>query len=482
MADIFDTIDSPKKDIFDSIDIPQQKQLIPDMTEQQKLSNPTLAGLNQTARDVTTAGYKGVNGLSLGILGNVLKSKGIQEPNFDNTAPENKSGLNLIGDVANLGGAGKTLGAIGSKIGDISNATGLTNLILTGANKTTGVVKRIIDSFKGASAADLEAKLAQRKADIATEKLNLEGLFKQKYKDITIKGKQVVPQISKKMSDAYEQGLNDIFTKLDDPLQAGGVLKKNAPPITNNEIVSKLDELVTKASNDPLIIKSDAYKKTVKMLDEFKNGSISESGLLNAFGKTMVTPKNEAVDIRDLIGKVRDVKATIASSTANGTAPVTGQDYFATQFNKTIGGLLKDRVNGFSELQASYAPMANTRKVAYKIFKPLSDEDSTLAFLNRVKNDTLRSSDEKLLKFLQDGGVVAGKKIPGMGEFAPELKNIGSTLKKLNSGLEEKQLAADIFKKASDEKFRNRVFIWTLGGIGLNQGAKKAAEVVITHH
>lgn len=461
--------------------------MYPQMSEKDKINHPILSGINQAGNNLATIAYKGAEGLTLGggfgLVDSLLKKQGISKPefNFDNMPTTDQSVLKLSGDIANLGGAGKTLGTIAGKIGDVSNATGLTKLLSNGVNKTTGAVKRVIDSFKGASAADLEAKLAQRKTDIANEKLNLEGLFKQKYKDITFKGKQVVPEISKGMSNAYEQGLDDIFSKLDDPLQASSILKKNAPPITNTELVNKLDDLVTKSANDPLIIKSDAYKMTVRMLDDFKNGSTSESGLLDSSGNIIKTSRNEAVDIRDLIAKVRDIKSTIKASSLEGSTPISGQDYFATQFNKTIGGLLKDRVEGFKELQASYAPMAQTRKVAYKIFKPFSDEDSTLAFLQRIKNDTMKSSDEKLLKFLQEGGVVGDKKIPGMGQFAPELKNIGATLKKLNSGIEEKQLAADIFKKASDEKFRNRVFLWTLGTIGLGTGTKKAADLVISH-
>lgn len=321
----------------------------------------------------------------------------------------------------------------------------------TGKN-IVNVGSRIKNSFTGPSSSDLKARLDQATVAISNEKINLESLFNQKAKDITFKGKQVIPQISKGMSDAYEQGLNDIFTKLEDPLQISGVLKNNAAPITKQEVISNLETLVGKASNDPLIIKSSAFNKTVEMLDDIKNSN------------------TDNIDIRNLIGKVREIKATIKASTTNGTAPISGQDYFATQFDRSIGGLLKDRVNGFKELQASYAPMANTRKVAYKIFKPLSDEDNALTFLNRIKNDNMKISDEKLLKFLQDGGVVGNKKIPGMGEFYPDIKNIGTRLKEINSQVELKQMAADISKKAADEKFRNNVLLWTAGSLGVGKG------------
>ncbi len=86
------------------------------MTPAMKQDHPILAGIEQTAQDVGTVAEKGANGLSLGLLDKGLNKAGIQPPNFDNTAPENKSGLNLIGDATNLAGANKTLGVIGSKI------------------------------------------------------------------------------------------------------------------------------------------------------------------------------------------------------------------------------------------------------------------------------------------------------------------------------------------------------------------------------
>lgn len=86
------------------------------MTPEMKNAHPILAGTEQTAQDVATLGEKAANGLSLGLLDKGLNKAGIQPPNFDNTAPENKSGLNLGGDVANMAAGTKTLGVIGSKV------------------------------------------------------------------------------------------------------------------------------------------------------------------------------------------------------------------------------------------------------------------------------------------------------------------------------------------------------------------------------
>ena len=122
--------------------------------------------------------------------------------------------------------------------------------------------------------------------------------------------------------------------------------------------------------------------------------------------------------------------------------------------------------------------MANTRKVAYKLFRPLSDEDGATAFLNRIKNDNMKSSDYQLVKFLQSGGKVAGKDIPGMGDFSTELSDIGSKLKTLKSGAEVRQMGADLAQKASDEQFRNRFFLWAAGAAGVGEGARRGIHLL----
>ncbi len=74
------------------------------LTPEQKASNPTLAGIQQTAQDVATIGYKGLDALTLGNMSSALRAHGINPPNFEGTAPENKSGLKLAGDIAGLKG------------------------------------------------------------------------------------------------------------------------------------------------------------------------------------------------------------------------------------------------------------------------------------------------------------------------------------------------------------------------------------------
>lgn len=339
---------------------------------------------------------------------------------------------------------------------------------LTAAGKLIGsgfnAGKRIVDSFKGPSSADLKDQLVQAKELMLKQKETLTDLFNNKSKDVISIGKKVVPEISKNMTTAYGDVIESIFKKIDDPVQLNSVLKKNASPINNKELVSGLENLVNSAAKDPLIVKSPAYSQVVKMLDYYKNGLESTSTILDETGNVIksISKAPESVDIKNLISQVRQVRDTISKA----DAPIAAKDYFATKFNSFVGNLLKDRIEGFKELQSTYSTMANTRKVAYKIFKPLSDESSAESFLNRIKNNTLKPSDEKLVKFIESGGKIGNKEIPGAGNIFNDIKDIGSKLKDMKSNKEIRDLAIKLSKKASDEAFRNSALTWAAAAAG----------------
>lgn len=363
----------------------------------------------------------------------------------------------LVGMAVGYGAkqVGKAAGAIGKSVG---TAYG-----------------RVKNSFTGPASADLQALIDKRSLEIGNNKKLLEELLLKNKTSLEQVGKKEVPRISADMGKAYGKGLNEILTKLEDPLTIGSVLKKDALPVANQEVIDILRPIVDRASKDPLIIKSPAFAKVSKMLDFYENGMKNSAGLVDgSTGRLLSTSAPEYADIKTLISQVRDIRSTMKL----GNAPVAAEDYFATQFDGAVSKLLKTRVKGFSKLQEEYGPMANTRKVAYKIFKPLSDESSVDAFMRRIQNNTLKSSDEKLIKFLEDGGEIAGEKIKGVGNFSSEIKDLGNQLKQLKSGQEIKGLKAKLSQKAADEKFRNRLFTWVAASAGVSGGLLKARDVI----
>lgn len=135
----------------------QGRPLFPQMTSQQKIDHPVLAAIDQSAQDVATLGEKAANGLTLGALDYGLKKANIQPPNFDNTAPENKSGLKLAGDAVSLGAGNKTLGVIGSKV-FVPVAKGISKAVPEGLKQSSyalmqSIVNQLPKEFKyGANA------------------------------------------------------------------------------------------------------------------------------------------------------------------------------------------------------------------------------------------------------------------------------------------------------------------------------------------
>lgn len=386
-------------------------------------------------------------------------------------------GGGLPGQIAaqTLGGAysnpdNRLMGAALS--GGGTAAFGVAGKVLPAVGKA---VRRVNASFKGPSSNDLQAGIDKRILEIDDSKKALETLLSNKKKSLEQLGKKEVPRISADMSAAYGKALNGILDKLEDPLTMGSVLKKDALPITNQEMIDVLKPVVERAAKDPLINKGPAFTKAAKMLDFYENGMKNSAGLVDgSTGRLLSTSAPEYADVKTIISQIRDVRSTMNP----GDSPISGKDYFATQFDVAISKLLKSRVNGFSELQQSYGPIANTRKVAYKIFKPLSDESGVDAFMRRIQNDSLKSSDIKLIKFLEDGGEVGGLKIEGAGKFSGEIKDLGMKLKELKSGREVKGLKSQLSQKAADEKFRNRLFTWVAVSTGVGGGLLKAKDFI----
>lgn len=127
------------------------------MSPEMKADNPGWAGLEQTAQDVGTVAEKAANGLTLGGLDYGLRKGGIEPPNFDNTAPDNKNGLNMAGDAVSVAAGNKTIGTIGSKI-VAPAANAVAKAIPDGLKKTSyalmqSIVNQLPKEFKyGANA------------------------------------------------------------------------------------------------------------------------------------------------------------------------------------------------------------------------------------------------------------------------------------------------------------------------------------------
>lgn len=463
---------------------PQEHTLLPQMTDDEKMRNPVLAGVDQTANDIATLGYKAANGLSLGILGNILKSKNIQEPNFNNSAPENKSGLNLIGDIFGLSAANKTIGAGIGKLGDVSNATGIPKAVGNASSQVWNNIKQAIvlnkTLPKSTSLADSMERLNIQKDNLNTasqllsntnsmkirgildnvKQLNsfmndsikdvaskisdqskeLSGTLKEEIGNKVSSTQQIVPNFFKNASSAYGETLDHVIDSVNSPIVKDGLLSKNAAPATRQEIFDKLSGLVDNES-DPIITNSLPFKKIQLLKEKYNPETVTSSGILGSNGNPIITNTgNESIDLKQLLGEMRDLNSSVRSGVKSGSSAISPEDLMVSRFNHSIGDLVKDRVPAFKSLQESYAPVMKAKELAYKIFKPNKGDfatNSAEAFFKRVAfKDKTSGQDQALLDMLENGTQVAGTPqgiaVNGIGDISSNLRSIGNKISSLS--------------------------------------------------
>ncbi len=239
--------------------------MYPQMSEQDKVAHPILSGINQAGNNLATLAYKGAEGLTLGggfgLVDSLLKKQGISKPqfNFDNMPQQDQSVMKLAGDVANLGGAGKTLGAIGGKIGDVLNSTGATKAI----GGAIGAAKNyVVDAFTGgekAKSAGEAAKFALRQ-DTAAQ---AQGI---------VKNTMMQSNIQKASQDAIGKGYDDLSTTLKKMItkesdKQGLALQEDLPKLFGKksaEYGAQHDAIISSLPEDQRVISSDKVVQIIR--------------------------------------------------------------------------------------------------------------------------------------------------------------------------------------------------------------------------
>lgn len=433
------------------------------MTPEMKAAHPVLAGVEQTAQDIGTVAEKAANGLTLGGLDYALGKGGIKPPNFDNTAPENKSGLNLIGDFSNLGAAGKTIGTIAKPV--ISMAQPIIQPVAKAVGDTitnTGrYFSRIGSTFKPKAIGNLNLPNSERisnlastaknsaNSDIQPIQNNIDNIKKQtentlgSIKESRIVLKQNLNKLNSNLQDAAEKGSVEFQKKLPDFFhsnsEAYGNAQENAfsqmaqegKGITNNEVFNAIQK--TKQDIADALISSDAPAlKVIKQLEQKYNPieSVENSPILAENGQpissTVNSKANDFVNLDQLVQDLRNVKSTLSSGASSGRTGFNQEDLAVNYLNHNLGDYIKEKIPAFAQLQKDYSPVIRTMKEAHKIFKPNMGEFNTKTatnFLKQAGTGKLEAGQEKVLNALEQGN----KFSPGVGNISSEVKNIGAS-------------------------------------------------------
>jgi len=479
--------------------VPQKKSFYDSMgaeiSPEMKAAHPVLAGVEQTAQDVGTVAEKAANGLTLGGLDYGLNKAGIQPPNFDNTAPENKSGLNMAGDVANMEGAGKTIGTIAkpviaaaapviNKLGDV--AKGVTKA----ATDTGRYFSRIGSTFKPDAVENINVPNSERisnlaskskisaNADIAPLQKGINDIKDQTDKTLgSIKESRIVlkknlQNLNMNLQDAAEKGSVDFQKKLPDFFNANSEaygnardnafaqMEKEGKGITHQEVFDAIQK--TKQNISDALIPSDAPAlKMIRQLEQKYNPTVSEesSPILGHNGEpistTTTSKSGEFVNLNGLVQDLRNVKSTLSSGASSGRSGFNQEDLAINYLNHNLGDYIKDKIPAFAQLQKDYSPVMGAMKEAHKIFKPNMGEFNTSTatnFLKKAGTGKLEAGQEKVLDALEQGN----KFSPGVGPISQEVKNIGKSQQAIRDQMNQFDIQSRNITGSSDSEIAQK--------------------------
>lgn len=298
-------------------------------------------------------------------------------------------------------------------------------------NSSTNLNIRDLAGKKKALAESYSSDIAGVKSAFDKTKENLNSLLTTKIQSKVQSIKAPIITLFKNASTAYGKTLDNIVQALDSNEAGSAIIKKNAPPVTRDEIVSSLKGLIDNADADPLIVKSSAYNKIKGLLDKYAQQS--PTGLVDAAGSPLSKDLPQAIDLKQIIGDMRDINSGFRAGVRGGSQAISPDELMIARFNHSLGDLVKERVPAFAELQSSYRPIMQNKELAYQIFKPGNEIKTNMAeaFFKRTANGKATQQDKSLLSFIQSGGLVGKEKLPGLGNVTKDIEDIGNQIAEL---------------------------------------------------
>lgn len=393
------------------------------MTPAMKQDHPILSGIEQTAQDIGTLAEKGANGLSLGLLDKGLNKAGIQPPNFDNTAPENKPGLGLAGDATNILGAGKTIGAIAKPIvgaispvmaGAISKVKNIAGNLISGPEKAQ--VAGEAEKFALGQKTTQQIEDAQRigKVKIGIAKNNADSASKG-YDDLSDTLKKQVSKYSDKQGQDLQDNLPKIFGQKSAEYGAeqDNILKNlpdNRKNIPVDKVVTDLEKVLTKYK----ILKNDGSGKMVttdaeltptehKVLGIYKdlNNSveplIKDSPILGENGKPIqnINIPSGTISAEDLIKNQKYIEPNYGKA-------FDPDDKIKSEVAQVFSKNVSDAVPELQALRTRYAPFLQWKQAAIDNLKPFNGQyDVATGTVAKQGSGELDPSGQRLMAKLQ---------------------------------------------------------------------------------
>jgi hypothetical protein len=388
---------------------------------------------SNTQRALNAAGSAAVGG-ALPMIGAAVKSGAKFVGNTWN------KGVNLIKLNKSLPGANKLQDAIDQlnlNKDIIKNSQDVADIqARSNTAKVTETLKQDKNMFK--------KSLEQVTRAFDDTKKDFSKLISDKSGEVAKNIKQPILTFFRNGSKAYGESRDAIFAAIDDPVQVQSLIKRNATPITRTELLDKANSVLKEFSDQPDIVNSKSYKGLVDFVKKYSGET--DTGILDASGKAIKQALPESLDFKQVIGDIKDYNKNFSAGFESGSKALSPDELIAAKFNYNIGEIIKERVPKFAELQKSYKPVIDNKRLAYTIFKPGNEvsSSSAQALFKRVANGKASQQDKDLLKFIQEGTKVGDKEVSGIGNFTKELNKIADDIAEAGKqfGLKTKTLKA----------------------------------------
>lgn len=317
-------------------------------------------------------------------------------------------------------------------------------------------VNRELDSLKK----EFNVKYIDEVPDVINKKIssikdNLKNLDSQFDNLINLETQSSAYTIKPKLREFNRSMVSGYGKKLDEFDNLIGSINRTA---NNQDIAQDLIEgSLNKVSND-----SEAVYRIKKFAEDkgFVVNNFNDEAGDTFFRVHHPTEPEKPVTFRELVNWKQQFKDKNLSSDAKNNVGYKRQDHAYSAMQDSWGSFIKNQFNkyqaddmiskNFNELQEQYAPLANAKWRANKIFKPYDDEGYDTArgakylkqFYMDYQQGRIDIGRNQLLKMIENGNELS----PGIGNITDRLKNISDNkvksegvLTKLITGLTKRE-------------------------------------------
>lgn len=214
-------------------------------------------------------------------------------------------------------------------------------------------------------------------------------------------------------SSKLRKDLPTVFAKKSQEYGAAkdAILKDAKIPITSNDIAAPLERN---------LINHGILRRTESGIELTRSPMTSDEVQIYQAWKKSVDNPDVIIDIADLIRSSRSIRPKYGKQW-------TPSEHLKASVSEDLSDIVKDKVPGFAELQAKYAPYLQWKREAINVFKPFAGEfksKSGATFISKLGDaNKVLTSDERA--FLNTTEIYLNKSVaPQMAQY----RNIGKEI------------------------------------------------------